>query len=564
MLCQSHNGAEGNRTPDLCSAIAALYQLSYSPDSVGATIHERISTSHSLLKVVTKVESVNCDAVLPGTRSVTQTSVPQTPVRFPPNTMHSLDSPFVRDQLALRTFSLNGVRAQPEGEFVLYWMQSTQRLVENWALRAATLDADRLGKPLVIYQGLDPHYEHASDRIHTMIVGNAAELDALARQLGYCYLFNLRRSRADDGRVVDRLAARATLIVTDAFPTAGIAERSARVAARVGCRMLAVESHGVVPSAICTKEEFAARTIRPKLAGLLDLMLEPVEDKPPRKTVSDALRRSLELESLDFARISVSTEIARCDIDHTVAPVLATRPGHAAARARLDAFCSDALADYAERRNDPSDPDGSSRLSPYLHFGQISAAEVARVVRDRGAPEQVQKFLDELVTWRELSLNFCVRNAAYGTLDGLPNWVRENMARHAADERTHVYDRATFEAAATHHPLWNAAQRELKSTGLMHNVMRMYWGKYIVLWSRTYADALDTMVALNNRYGLDGRDPSSYGGIQWCLGKFDRPWTRRPVLGTIRYMSLDLAYKKFNARAYERRWTPEPDMLLLK
>jgi hypothetical protein len=60
LLCQSHHGAEGNRTPDLCSAIAALYQLSYSPDSVGARIHGCIGTTHSLLKLPTRAHPVNC------------------------------------------------------------------------------------------------------------------------------------------------------------------------------------------------------------------------------------------------------------------------------------------------------------------------------------------------------------------------------------------------------------------------------------------------------------------------------------------------------------------------
>ncbi len=469
--------------------------------------------------------------------------------------MHRLDSQFVQDQLSLRSTPINGLRLVPEGEYVLYWMQSTQRLEENWALRQATLEADRLGKPLVIYQGLNPHYEHASDRVHAMIVGNAVELSARAGQLGYTYLFHLRHALEGDNRVIDRLAARAVMVVTDAFPTAGIDARSARVAARLQCRMLAVESHAVVPAAAFQKEEYAARTIRPKIAKLRDLSLEAVHDAPPRKAVSAALRRSLEVHALDLSVIDVTAEISRCAIDHTVGVVEGTPPGLAAARARLDAFCDGALQDYAERRNDPGDPDGSSRLSPYLHFGQISAAEVARAVRERGAPEQVEKFYDELLTWRELSLNFCARNPAFGSLDGLPNWVRENMGRHAADPRDHVYDLRAFESATTHHPLWNAAQRELVATGAIHNVMRMYWGKYIVLWSASFAEALSIMITLNNKYGLDGRDPSSYGGIQWCLGKFDRPWTRRPVLGTIRYMSIDLAYKKFDARTYERRWS---------
>ncbi len=469
--------------------------------------------------------------------------------------MHRLDSPFVRDQLSLRAAALNDLRIQPEGEFVLYWMQSTQRLEENWALRYATLEADRLGKPLIVYQGLNPHYEHANDRTHAMILGNAVELATRAEASGYTYLFHLRHSVEGDNRVVDRLAQRAVLMVTDAFPTAGIDARSARVAARVWCRMMAVESHAVVPAAAFQKEEFAARTIRPKIAKLRDLSLEAVQDAPPRKAVSSALRRSLDVDALQLDGLDVHAEIARCEIDHAVRYVPASAPGLSAARARLDAFCDGALRNYSERRNDPGDPAGSSRLSPYLHFGQISAAEVARTVRERGAPSEVDKYFDELLTWRELSLNFCVRNRAFATLDGLPNWVRENMARHAADRREHVYDLATFEAAATHHPLWNAAQRELMATGSIHNVMRMYWGKYIVLWSASFEEALRIMIQLNNKYGLDGRDPSSFGGIQWCLGKFDRPWTRRPVLGTIRYMSIDLAYKKFDARTYERRWS---------
>ncbi len=474
--------------------------------------------------------------------------------------LHALDSTFVHDQLALRVVPLNDVRTQPDGEYVLYWMQSTQRLHENWALRHATLEADRLGKPVVIYQGLNPHYEYASDRVHAFVIANAAELARRAETLGYTYLFHLRERIDGDARVLDRLARRATLVVTDAFPTAGIAERSARVAARTGCRMVAVDSHGVVPAAAFTKEEYAARTIRPKIAKLRALALEPVLDRPPVRAVSPALRASLEVDVTDLAAIdwdapaALDALLARCEIDHAVPVVRTVRPGYAAATARLDAFCAGALAHYEERRGDPADETGSSRLSPWLHFGQIAAAEVARAVLARGPELEAEKFLDELLTWRELSLNFCTRNPHFRTLEGLPAWARESLDHHAGDAREHVYDLETFEAAATHHPLWNAAQRELRETGTIHNVMRMYWGKYVILWSRDVAEAMRILVHLNNRWGLDGRDPSSHAGIHWCFGKFDRPWTRRPVLGTVRYMSIDLAYKKFDARGYERRW----------
>jgi len=464
---------------------------------------------------------------------------------------HPLESDFVRDQLALRAVTLNQVRTQPEGEYVLYWMQSTHRFEENWALRQAVLHADRLGKPLLIHQGLDPTYEHANDRIHTVILENARALHARAAGLGLSYQFVLRRRRDDDRRVVDRLAARAALVVTDRFPTAGIAERTARFAERAPCRVDAVESHGIVPSGAFVKEEYAARTIRPKIAKLLDLALEPVEDRPAARALPDAVWRSLEVDRLDLDRLDVAAEVARCEIDHTVPPV-PFASGLAGARARLRAFCDDALADYAERRNEPADTAGSSRLSPYLHFGQIAAAEVLRTVRAAGHAESAAKFQDELVTWRELALNFCLRNPEFGKLKGLPDWVHRTMAAHTDDPREAVYSLEQLERAETHDELWNAAQREMVRTGHMHNVVRMLWGKSVLLWTARYKHALEHLIHLNNKWALDGRDPSSYGGIQWCFGKFDRPWFDKPVFGVIRPMSLARAREKFDAEAYIR------------
>lgn len=466
---------------------------------------------------------------------------------------HPLESDFVRDQLAARTTMGNAVRLQPEGEFVLYWMQSTHRFEENWALRAAILEADRLAKPLLIHQGLDPTYEHANDRIHHFILLNARELAARAPSLGLRYQFVLRRRREDDRRVVDRLAARAALVVTDHFPTAGIAERTARFAERAPCRVVMVESHAIVPSGLFQKEEYAARTIRPKLARVLDDTLALVEDRPPRIPFPDALYHSLDVDRLDLAKAALSDEIARCEIDHTVAPV-EMPSGLRAARARLEAFCADGLRHYETRRNEPTDTDGSSRLSPYLHFGQISAAEVLRTVRAAGSAAAAAKFQDELVTWRELALNFCLRNPHYGKLRGLPDWVHRTMDAHKDDAREAIYSLEQLERAETHDELWNAAQRELVQTGLMHNVTRMLWGKSTLLWTKRYKHALEHLILLNNKYGLDGRDPSSFGGIQWCFGKFDRPWFDKPVWGVIRPMSLARAREKFDADSYIRRW----------
>jgi deoxyribodipyrimidine photo-lyase len=268
-----------------------------------------------------------------------------------------------------------------------------------------------------------------------------------------------------------------------------------------------------------------------------------------------ALWGSLDVDRLDL-NADLASEIARCEIDHSVPPAPLTS-GRKAAVARLGAFCRSALKDYDARRGEPADPDGSSRLSPYLHFGQISAADVARTAIKAVGRDRAERFLDELVTWRELALNFCLRNPRFREIAALPDWVHRTMADHAGDRREATYSLDQLERAATHHPLWNAAQRELVATGVIHNVMRMYWGKSVLMWSGAYADAMRHLIHLNDKWALDGRDPSSYGGIQWCFGKFDRPWGERPVWGTIRSMSLERAYKKFDAKTYEQRWNGE-------
>jgi deoxyribodipyrimidine photo-lyase len=241
--------------------------------------------------------------------------------------VHLLESDYVRDQLATRALVLNEKRLQPEGEYILYWMQSTHRFEDNWALRFAVREADRLNRPLLIHQGLDPTYEHANDRIHTFILQNARELAKRAAALGLTYQFVLRRRRDDDRRVVDRLSARACLVVTDRYPTAGIAERTVRFAERAPCRVTAVESHCVVPAGSFGKEEYAARTIRPKLAKLRELSLQPAADGAARKALSAKIFDSLECDALPIATMSdadIAAEVAQCEIDHTVPAVAST------------------------------------------------------------------------------------------------------------------------------------------------------------------------------------------------------------------------------------------------
>ena len=466
---------------------------------------------------------------------------------------HSLDSEVVREQLELRAVPL-AKRAPVAGDYVLYWMASTQRFEENWALRYATLEADRLGLPLLIHHGLDPTYPYASDRVHTFVLQGARELAARAAALGLTYRFALRRARDDDRRVVDRIASRAALVVTDLYPTAGVLERTLRFAERVACRVVMVDGVGIAPSAEFPSEQSAAFTMRARLLKGLETHLEEVEDRAPRRALNDSLLASVEADWLDLERVDIAQEVARCEIDHAVGAVADVHGGLRAARARLDEFVSDGLDAYDERRREPSDEGGSSRLSRWLHFGMISSAEVVRAARAHAPRPALDSFLNEIVVWRELSLNFCLRRNDYMKLRAAPAWAQKSMAAHKDDERAIIYSLRQLEEGTTGSPLWNASQRELVESGTMHNAVRQLWGKSVLLWTRRYGDALRILLYLNDKYAIDGRDPNSFAGIQWCFGRFDRPFPERPIWGTIRPMSLERARAKYDTQSYIERW----------
>ncbi|MEP7064510.1 MAG: deoxyribodipyrimidine photo-lyase [Gemmatimonadota bacterium] len=466
---------------------------------------------------------------------------------------HSLNSDFVREQLELRAVPLEK-RAPMHGDYVLYWMASTQRFEENWALRFAIIEADRLGLPLLIHHGLDPSYPYASDRVHTFVLQGARELSARARELGLTYRFALRRTRDDDRRVVDRIAARAALVVTDLYPTAGVLDRTLRFAERAACRVVMVDSVGIAPAAEFPREQSAAFQMRAKLFKGLDTHLEEVEDRAPRRMLSESALSSLDVEWLDLDRANIAAEVARCEIDHDVGPVAEVQGGLRAARARLGEFVSDGLDAYDERRREPSDDGGSSRLSRWLHFGMISAAEVVRAARASAPAPALESFLNEVVVWRELSLNFCLRRDDFMKLRAAPEWAQKSMAAHKDDERAVIYSLAQLEQGTTGSDLWNASQQELVQSGTMHNAVRQLWGKSVILWTRRYGDALRILLYLNDKYAIDGRDPNGYSGIQWCFGRFDRPFPERAIWGTIRPMSLERARSKYDTQSYIDRW----------
>ncbi len=447
-----------------------------------------------------------------------------------------------------RVVQLNDKQINPKGCYVLYWMQMFKRTSHNHALIWAIRKANELRVPLVVYEGLKHYYPWASDRFHTFILEGVEEKRKEFESLGIRYIFYLQKDESSPKNTVARLAKDAALIVTDDYPCYIIPEHNRRIAERADIPVHAVDSCGIIPTSKFDKEEYAAYTIRPKIKKLLPNYLKPMAEE----TVEiDSTNIDLDAEfETRITSENIPKLVADCDIDHSVPPSNIYHGGTANGRIRLKKFVDEILPDYENARNKP-DRDGSSRLSAYLHFGFLSPLEIALAVQDAEAPQESKDaYLEELIVRRELSFNMTRHNANYDSLAALPPWVHKTMREHAGDGRQFTYTLEQLEAAETHDDLWNACQREMVATGEMHNYVRMLWGKNVIAWSPTYEIAFETLVHLNNKYCLDGRDPNSYAGILWCFGKHDRPWMERPVFGTIRYMTSGSTGKKFDSRKY--------------
>ena len=450
-----------------------------------------------------------------------------------------------------RVIALNNKPVNSNARYVLYWMQMYKRVDNNHALIYAIRRANELKLPLVVYEGLKYYYPWASDRLHTFILEGVEEKRREFERLGIRYVFYLQKDKDSPKQTVAALAKDAALIVTDDFPCFIIPEHNRRIAERADIPVFVVDSNGVIPMSKFDKEEYAAYTIRPKIKKLLDRYLVPLANEAVDIT---SLGLEVDCPETIVTADNIAQLVSECDIDHSVPASGHYLGGTAAGRARLSKFVNDILTDYDKARSKP-DRDGSSRLSSYLHFGYLSPIEIALTVRDADAPqESIDAYLEELIVRRELSYNMTLFNPKYDTLEALPAWVHKTMRQHAGDERQFTYTLEQLEAGQTHDELWNAAQREMTVTGEMHNYVRMLWGKNVIAWSPSYEIAFETLVHLNNKYCLDGRNPNSYCGILWCFGKHDRPWMERAVFGQIRYMTSGSTGKKFDSKKYIE-WT---------
>jgi deoxyribodipyrimidine photo-lyase len=475
----------------------------------------------------------------------------------------------------------NAAAVRVSGNCVLYWMIASRRLRYNFALDRAVEHCKALGKPLVIFEALRVGYRWASDRLHRFVLDGMTENAHFCAQRAVRYLAYLE-PMADAGKGLLRaLASDACVVVTDDFPSFFLPRMAESAGKQLEVLLEVIDSNGLLPLRATTRVFQRAFDFRRYLQKELPkhLAVFPQADPFSRLELPEApklLMKKLSKwpmatsESFSGAKDS----LARLPIDHSVKPVR-LRGGQEAARSHMKKFLEKRLPLYAEHRNEP-ETDVSSGLSPYLHFGHISVHEIfaALAKREKWKPEKLavhgngsregwwnmsaeaESFLDELITWREVGYNFAANRENYDEYGSLPVWAQETLKKHAKDEREFIYDLREFEAAKTHDALWNAAQRQLVREGKIHNFLRMLWGKKILEWSRTPQEAAKIMVHLNNKYALDGRNPNSYSGIFWVLGRYDRPWgPERTVFGTIRYMSSANTARKTSVKGYIQKYS---------
>jgi deoxyribodipyrimidine photo-lyase len=439
-----------------------------------------------------------------------------------------------------RVKKLNDIEINKNGEYILYWMQQSQRVEYNHALSYGIMEAERLNLPLVVFFVLTS-YPEANERHYFFMLEGLKEVKAELNKRKIKFVLQI----GNPEELVYEVSKKSAITIFDKGYMKIQKIWREKLREFIEVPLVEVESDLIVPIEIASqKEEYAAYTIRKKIHRELDEYM--VEMKLP-----EIGKSSLTLDIFSEEVEDVEALVDKLNLGKEVARTKYFRGGYNEARKRLDNFIEIKLDKYTELKNNPSF-DYTSTLSPYLHFGQISPLEIAIEIRKSGEnSESVGTFLEELIVRRELAFNFCYYNQDYDNYKGLKaNWIYETLEKHKEDEREYVYSLEELEKAETHDEIWNACQRELLHTGDMHGYMRMYWGKKILEWSLTPKEAFESAIYLNNKYALDGRDANSFAGIAWCFGKHDRPWFEREIFGKVRYMNDKGLKRKFKVENY--------------
>ncbi len=482
----------------------------------------------------------------------------------------------------VRVRKLNQWPIDPSRQFVLYWMTAYRRSTSNFALQRAIELANALRKPLVVFEAIRMNYRWASDRFHQFILDGMADNAAAFQSTNAKYYAYVETVSNEGKGLLEALAHCANVIVTDDYPCFFHPALYERIASKWNCAIELVDSNTIVPMR-CTDRTFTvAHSYRRFMQKELFQGMPDFPEQNPLENLSGPKLGTLPTKILNSWPVWDSKKalkelksvlLSSLSIDHSVAPSR-ERGGPNQASNVLNRFIEERLECYSEARNEP-EQEGSSWLSPYLHFGHISPHEIFERVAGatKWSPKKIGKpngkmdgfwnmganaeaFMDQLMTWREIGFNMCWRERHYDRFESLPGWAQKTLDEHATDERPITYDLEAFERAMTHDPLWNAAQTQLVREGRIHNYLRMLWGKKILHWSKSPREALRIMIELNNKYALDGRDPNSYSGIFWVLGRYDRAWgPERPIFGKIRYMTSESTQNKYHVKQYIKRYS---------
>lgn len=422
---------------------------------------------------------------------------------------------------------------------VVYWMSRDQRVTDNWALLFAQQEAIIHKRKLLVVCCCPPDFEGTThQQLHFMIEGlGSVAVDLQKHGIGWIFSQELPdRFFPDFVQEVD-----AHSLVSDFTPLRPHKMWKKNIMQHLDVPFYEVDSHNVIPAwVVSDKKEYAAYTLRPKIKRLLGEYLTDIPAVSPHPfPCTGQLFEGYELWKMpDFTGFHGPAALS-----------FPSGPDKALAAARE--FIDHKFQNYAAARNDPCQ-DGQSGLSPYLHFGQLSAQRLARMVLAAGRPEDVtEPFLEELIVRRELSDNFCLYEERYDEVEGFSQWAQKTLRKHWHDPREYTYSFAQLEAGETHEELWNCCQRDLVYSGKLHGFLRMYWAKKILEWSPDPETALSSAILLNDKYSLDGHDPNGYTGVAWSIGGVhDRAWGERPVFGKIRYMNEAGCRRKFNVDAY--------------
>ena len=439
---------------------------------------------------------------------------------------------------------LNDANIRTE-EYVLYWMQQSQRARYNHALEYAVQQANKLGQMLLVGFGLMDDYPEANLRHYTFMLEGLTETSAALASRGIKLV--LRRGQPPE--VALDLGRRASMIVCDRGYLRHQRTWRKLVARQASCPVVQVESDVVVPvEVVSDKTEYAARTIRPKIHRHLASYLVAFKQSKVKHPSLGLKVKGIELGDTEAL-------LRKLNLDRSVPPVSDwLKGGTSRALERFDGFIRHRLKYYDQHSNQPQTND-ISHMSPYLHFGQISPLQLAlKISRVSDSLQTVRDaYIEQLIVRRELAMNFANYTSDYDAYTCIPGWAQKTLADHRQDKREYNYSQQQLENAGTHDPYWNASMMEMKHTGFMHNYMRMYWGKKILEWSSTPQKAFRTTLAINNKYFLDGRDPNSYTGVAWIYGVHDRAWTERPIFGKTRYMAASGLERKCDITAYIKK-----------